>query len=105
MSSGKIGERTPAICINFCKPMREVRAISIAPRCTRTRFSPRSGTMSATVPSATINGDEQLWLMLFETALDTFATQAVAFLDAQRQKQFSRSRGTISAQHFIEQRQ
>ena len=28
-------------------------AIFIAPRCTKTRFSPRNGTMSATVPSAT----------------------------------------------------
>jgi hypothetical protein len=50
MSSGKIGgERTPATCINFLRPTRgEVRPISIAPRCTSTRSSPREGTMSAT---------------------------------------------------------
>ena len=53
MSSGKIGGCTPAICTSFLRPIRDVRAISIEPRCTRTRFSPRSGTMSATVPSAT----------------------------------------------------
>src|ERR1041384_6763621 len=43
--------------------------------------------------------------MLFEATLNAFAAQAVALLPAQRQKQFSRSRGTVSAQHFIEQRQ
>ena len=38
---------------NGLKPVREVCAIAIEPRCTRTRFSPLSGTISATVPSAT----------------------------------------------------
>src|SRR5262252_2328043 len=54
---------------------------------------------------ASINGDEQLRSMLFEATLDTFAAQTVAFLHSQRQEQFSRSRGTISSQHLVQQRQ
>ena len=53
MCSVKIGGRTPLTSINLFKPGRVDLAISSAPRWTKVRFSPRNGTISATVPNAT----------------------------------------------------